>query len=338
MKGNLKLIGLGGMGINVLNMILPKIPSNTTGFANVDVNLIDTTEATITSYPKLQDKFIKIDPSKNVNKELDGLSGERKNKMIVEDIRYNIEKYADTLDIKKNNYYVLLFSASGGSGNLIGTILTKELLKRDANVLVITTVDSSNYLVTHNSIKTLESLDALSRSLNKPLLMSVFFNNDSNGISTPESERKVNIDILKLLGIVSMYTSGDTHDLDHQDMSNFFNTSNYKTFRVEPGLYHLDVGIGDVSNRDDILLTRTLLTTDKEDPKLPKHILHNKTGYAIDEQINKMGVENFPMYLMYVNNKVANIHGNLKDILNALNVKNQTTVLTDNTEDEDIIF
>lgn len=337
MKGNLKILGLGGMGINVVHSVISKVPTGE-DFADYDITLMDTTEATISNYPSLQNNFIKINPTKNKNKELDGLSGERKNKLVVEDIRHNVEEHVDKLTINKNDYYVLLFSSSGGSGNIIGSILTKELLKKNANVLVITTIDSSNYLVTHNSIKTLESLDMLSRSLNKPLLLSIFSNNARDSISTPDSERRVNTDILKLLAILSMYVSGSTHDLDHQDMSNFFNPSNYKTFRIEPGLYHLDIAMNDITRRDDVLLSRTLLAINREDIKLPRNILHNKTGYATKEHIEKFGENNFPMYLLYVKNKPAEIHSLLKEDLNRLEVTNRTTSLVSDENDDDIIF
>jgi len=338
MKGNLKILGLGGMGINVVNDVYNKLTAMGDKFANVEATLLDTTNATISNYPYLKDRFVKINPTKNTTKELDGLSGERKNKLIIDDIKHNIEQYVDSLSVKKNDYYVLIFSSSGGSGNIIGTVLTKELAKKDANILIITAVDSSNYLTTHNSIKTLESLDALSRTIKKPLLLSVHFNNKNNGISTPDSERDVNKNILRILGVVSMFVSGSTHDIDHQDMSNFFNVTNYKTFKIEPGLYYLDIATNKVDNNPDILLARTLLDYDKEDVVLPPHILHNKIGYADTQHVEKIGKDNFPIYLLYEKDVIAVIHNELTTILNKLKVVNTTTTLSSNTDDEDIIF
>jgi len=309
MKGNLHIIGLGGAGINITKYVADELKKLEETMAKVDDMYIDTTDKTIQNYRGKLDRFTKITSSKFDAIELDGTGGERKNVEVVEDITNNIAKFMNkNLPNNPNDYYVLIASASGGSGSIISAILAKALRSKDYTTIVVLVGDSSNLLNINNTINTITSMQSIAK-LTKTALPIVFFNNTVDGNTTPATEKAVNDKILKMLSIISLFTSGCNQNLDHEDMRKFFNPNRYKTFNVNQGIYNL--GAFDKELTDpNTLLVRTLIKEGVDDIKIDAKILHNKVGVVCKK--NEDFVENYPLFLTFRHNIMSKIVKDLK--------------------------
>ena len=317
MRGNMYVYGLGGAGINVVNDLRDTLPNLGGKFANVNFNLLDTTNKTIDNYPDLKDKFYRIESSKLGDTSIDGMAGERKNVEVVNEIKKSVINYINQHEDRHgiNNYHVLIFSGSGGSGNLIGTLLIKAMLEKDYNVIPVVIGDSSTLLNVTNTINTIAGLNNISKQL-KAALPIVYFDNSADGISSPESEKMVNKNILKLLTILSIYTSGYVHDIDHQDMNNFLLPSRYKTFTVQPGLYNLTVKTKSLTEPNAII-ARTLRGESDTNIDIRIPLLHNKIGIPLKEHVT--GIEDLlPMFLVVEKNTINQYASSLKARLKEL--------------------
>ncbi len=333
MRGNMYVYGLGGAGINVVNDIKDVLPNLGDKFAHVELNLLDTTNKTIDNYPDLKDRFYKIESSKLGNVSIDGMAGERKNVEVVNEIKKSVINYINQHEDRHgiNNYHILIFSGSGGSGNLIGTLMLKSMLEKDFNVIPVVIGDSSTLLNVTNTINTIAGLNNVAKQLNIALPI-VYFDNSTDGICTPETEKLVNKNILKLLTIMSIYLSGHVHDIDHQDMNNFLLPSRYKTFTVQPGLYNLTVKTKSLVE-PNVIIARTLRKESDMSLNIQVPLLHNKIGIPLAEHTK--GIEDLlPMFLVIEKNTVNQYANRLKQRLRELeSVKVVETEDIDSLED-----
>jgi len=293
-KGKLHLVGLGGCGTNVVVDLCERLSSLNEGFASIGCNFIDTTDKTIQAYPDHKDNFFKVNSTSSSDSELDGTGGERKNKANVMHMDQSVRKFVDTgLKNGKNDYYVIVASAGGGTGSTLSPLLLKVMLEKDFNVITVTIGDGSNFLSLNNTINTLTSLQGVAVS-KKKCVSNIYYNNTFNGVTSPKTETDVNNKIFKMLSIVSMFVSGSIQNIDHQDMINFFRPDKYTSFRVAPGIYSLGVALEEL-NDDSALLVRTIISEDTVDIPMSITPLHNKVG-TVTLDYDKFG--SYPLFLL----------------------------------------
>ena len=311
MKGNLHVIGCGGAGTNIAVDVFKRLRELEDTLSNVDVKFLDTTDKTIQKYPEFKEHFTKITSERFTVQDIDGMSGERKNPEVVSDIQENIKKWMDVNRPSNNvnDYYIIISSASGGSGSIINPLLTRALLSRDYTVLNFVVGDSSNLLNLENTINTIVSLNSIAKAT-KSVLPLMFFDNAVNGNTTPATEKINNDKIFKMLTLISLYTSGSNRDLDHEDMRKFFNPHRYKTFTVTPGLYTLGVAEKELTD-EHALLARTLIREGQEDIKIKVNLLHNKVGVISKE--NEDMLPAYPNFLILRNHIISRIVNELKE-------------------------
>jgi hypothetical protein len=294
-KGNLHLIGLGGCGTNVVVDLYEKINGLGDGFSNASCIFIDTTDKTIQAYPEYkEDNFFKVVSTSSTDNELDGTGGERKNKTNVMHMDKSVREFIDDSNLRngKNDYYVIVASAGGGTGSTLSPLLLRAMLEKDFNVLTVIIGDSSNFLSLNNTINTLTSLQGVSVA-SKKCVSNIYYNNTFNGVTSPKTENDVNDKVFKMLSVISMFVSGSIQNIDHQDMINFFRPDKYASFRVAPGVYSLGVTI-DALDDDSALLVRTVIKEDTKDIPVSITPLHNKVG-TVTKDYDSFGT--YPLFL-----------------------------------------
>jgi hypothetical protein len=203
----------------------------------------------------------------------------------------------------KNDYHVVIFSASGGSGSVIGSILVSLMLKQNYNVIPVVVGDESSLLNIKNTINTIVGLNKIAKQ-NKAAIGVVLFNNSIDGITTPKYEKEVNRSIKAWLSVLSMFVSGTMRDIDQQDMNNFIMPTRYKSFEVSPGIYKLGSTVGIVDDPNTILV-RTAITDKNKNYEINVPVLHNKVGTADENHIEVFGEESFPLYLTLRKEEIA---------------------------------
>jgi len=338
MRGNLIIHAAGGAGINSVSSIIEDVKGLGEAFANVIPSAIDTTDKTIVRHPNLQEYFYKITSNKVSLEDLDGTGGERKNKEAVDAIKESIKHYIDERFPKNNreDYHVVVASASGGSGSLITHLLTQQLSQLERNVIVILFTDTSNLLYANNSINTIAGINSLAKKSGIVLPVSLIRNN-LNGVTTPKSEEEANLQLLKELTILSLFTSGSIKDLDHQDMSNFFRAHVYKTFNINPGAYAIGFDLNKLK-QSDAFIARTIVTPEIDEYVINIPLVHNKEGTAREEHIKAIKKDNFPIFLTLRSTQLGEKVSELKadyEKLSQLSVINNSDVTGVGEDDED---
>jgi len=341
MRGKLYLYGIGGGGINILSSVANSISNLGEGFAEVELRTIDTTTKTIDKHPELLNTFYKIDSQRVSTDALDGLAGERKNKEAVLDIQNSLKEYLDTKigPNKKNEYHILIFTGSGGSGSVTASILISLMRSKDYNVLPVVIGDEANLLYVTNTINTLVGLNNIAKKTGTALPI-VYFSNSIDGITNYKYENETNQNVERFLSVFSMFVSGDIQDLDHQDMSNFLHPNRYKSFHVEPGLYTMGVKIKELNDYNTIL-ARTIVLPNSKNYKIEVPLLHNKVGIANDNHTEVFTEKAFPTYLTFKKNEINTIVEKLqerhKQLEELKEVKSSTLdKLSDAIEDDDL--
>ena len=294
MTGKLNMIGLGGAGVNIVADVAKRLSKLEDGFSNVTHRFIDTTDKTIQAYPDLKEDFYKVEASSSLDNSMDGMAGERKNTSAANDMNMSVRKFLDKgLPQNKNDYYILVASASGGSGSVLLPLLLKAMLEKDYTIMVVVVGDSSNLLSLNNTINTLTSLQAIAKATKKAVSV-VYYNNTFNGVTSPITEKKVNDKIFKMLSIVSMFVSGAIQNIDHQDMNNFFRPDKYASFRVAPGIYSLGVSLEELTD-ESTFIVRTIIHKTTDELKVTPVLLHNKVGTTT---VDYEEFDTYPIFLM----------------------------------------
>ena len=329
MKGKLNIYACGGMGTNALSFFLKNgLLDLGEEFSSIKYHTIDTTSKTVDSYPELKDTFYQIKSTLLSSEALDGMAGERKNTTVVKEVLKGVTSFIDAnVTSAKGDYHVVIFSGSGGSGSIAGSLLINELIKQDLTVIPVVAGDSSTLFYVNNTINTLASLNGIAKAA-KVALPVIYFDNNYDGTATTSAVTAVNNDLLRILKVLALFTSGSVRDIDHQDMYNFLMPSRYTTIEVDPGVYNLTAHIKKL-NDPNILLARTLLSSDSPEPIIEINLMQNKEGHVTDTQATKISTELFPLFLTLkknvLNEEVIRLQARYAE-LEGLKVVNNETI------------
>lgn len=216
--GSVLLLGAGGAATNVISTHYGI--SAAPGFANIKTRFADT------SLSNIRDKVgsqIKEDDIYIV----DGVDGSGKARsMNGSEIMKNIKPILHKF--KPEDFNILVFSASGGSGGVIGSLLLKEMLEQDKTVICVVVGSEESKITIENTVKTMQTLDAISRKVGKPVIVSYWHNG-------PDASRPKNdADMRQTLTALAILASKQNAELDTTDVANFVSFERVTT--VKEGL------------------------------------------------------------------------------------------------------
>ena len=307
-KGKIIAHFCGGAAANIADHVMRVVADLGEGFSDVTFNYLDTSRANYDKLPDARgDLFLVVNKAYG-SKTMEGSGGERSGKL--GEIAANIPDYLNNKKFLKkepDEYHMVVFSGSGGSGNTAGVLVTKELLKRSIPVFCVVVGDSSNAMFCINTLNTLATLNKFAIELGKPL--SVIYYNNSNffvdGLSA--AEREVNKQLLVTLSAVSLFLSGANGKLDNQDIIHFIDQSHYRTISLKPGLYGLHVYSKDINLPEGATPTNArILTTEGQDFALRADILHYKQGVVdVANVFETIKPDQFPLYFVTYSNFFA---------------------------------
>lgn len=290
----------GGAATVIADSVVNGIADLGDGFSDIVFSYLDTSRANI---DKIQPRgeFYQIIQKGHGEADLDGSGAERR--INAKNIALNVNDYLNKhkyLRKETKEYHMVMFSASGGSGNTIGVYILKALMERDIPAFAVIIGDSSNALYAINTLNVLATLNKFAIDLKKPLSI-IYVNNHryyTDGIAS--AEKAANKYLFVTLTAMSLFLSGDNEGIDNQDMANFIDQSNYKTINVKPGLYGVHVYSKDISLPEGATPTvARVLTLNNQDFNLKTTLLHYKRGVV--SNTNVFGVvkeEQFPLILV----------------------------------------
>lgn len=207
----IRIYATGGTGINIGSAFYNVVKSD--GFAEIKTCFVDT------SLSNIRDKVGKVIDEDDVFL-LEGVDGSGKLRKsnaqeLVKIVKPVLHKF------KPEDLNIVVFSASGGTGSVCGYYIAKELLEKDHNVICIVIGSEESKITIENTVKTLQSLDTLSRNIvKKPVTISYWHNNHTTTRQQNDASVKQTITALSILA------SKENKELDTADVSNFINFQN----------------------------------------------------------------------------------------------------------------
>ena len=219
--GTIRLYGCGGLGVNIVSYFEVASGQTEAGHATVHPCYIDTSRSNIDS--NLNDNHVFV---------VDGLDGSGKvRRENHEEISKNIRTVLQSHSPMDLN--VVVFSASGGSGSVIGPLIISELLSRKLPVVGIVVGSDESTITANNTIGTLKSLEAIAQKTQMPVVISY----EQNQHDVKRSE----IDTIcrRVISMLSILASRRNRELDTKDVANWVQF--HRATSVQPRLALLDV-------------------------------------------------------------------------------------------------
>ena len=219
-----KLYCNGGSGFNIAaDLIKNNVLATNPNVADVEICLIDTSESNYNKHKELFDKhnikpvFI---PGTN------GAGTVRKD--IVDRVVPHIPGII--YDNIPGDLNIVIHSAGGGSGSVVGPLVTKELLTNGYNTIVVLIGDTSNDTFAKNTSATIRTYEAFSREIEIPINCRYY----QNHISSNASIDTINNAINSFVNDLRVLFSGNIHGVDDSDLKNLLNF--YKVTRSKSTL------------------------------------------------------------------------------------------------------
>lgn len=258
------LFGCGGAGINLIQSFLAHAGKKEEGFAEFSPFFLDTSRSNIHGPVDVERVYL-----------IAGIDGSGKKR----DSNYRLitERSKEMLHrFKPGDVNVVIHSASGGSGSIIGPTLVSELLSREVPTIVIVVGSSDSRIETDNTIKTLKSYEVISKKREAPVA-AVYYENSKD---TPRGT--VDARIQTTIVLLAAIFSGENRELDSADLKNFLNYPAVTSFN--PKLTYLDFFSKEITiERDQTVVSAVTLTDSQTDSALPVPVEYQAVGFISDK-------------------------------------------------------
>ncbi len=267
MSNKLNIYACGGAGTNIASQLMKYQHTEDFGFCELDVCFIDTSASNFTKDIPEEQTYL-----------VDGLDGSGKKRdsnytAIAERSKEIMQKF------KPGDVNIVIHSASGGSGSVIGPILAGELSRKNPTVVIIIG-SSDSRIETDNTIKTLRSYEVISRKKEYPIAAMYYENNKGTPRGIVDSHIKIDISLL------SMLYSGDNSELDTADLNNFINYNLVTSY--SPSLCHLVFFTKEIDlGKDQYVASVATLCDINLDPSINIPVEYQAVGYVKSESAIK---------------------------------------------------
>lgn len=274
MSTKLRVFACGGFGVNIASELGQFEGKVNKGYADMDICYIDTSRSNMLGKKLLNEEKLYI---------LEGIDGSGKKR----DQNYGVlsESAKDILhQYKPSSINIVLHSASGGSGSVIGPILVSELIKRNELVIPVIVGSNASRIEVENTLKTLKSYESISKKCDHPIVACYKENSKEN------PRGKVDNEVTTLIMLLAVLFSGQNRELDKADLNNFINY--HKVTDFQPKLNYLDFWSMGVSlEKGTSLVTVATLCDDDNSPELDVPVEYQCVGYVLDENKDVLHVK-----------------------------------------------
>ena len=210
----IKVWGLGGFGVNqVCNL------PNILNYNNSTYCIIDTSTAN-THRQNVDNRVNVIYVGSDGHGKLRGTN--------LDVLQQKVDNIVYT-DEDESDIDIVIFSLSGGSGSVVGPLVVKALSRKDKPVIIITVADATSTVDCENSIKTIKSIENISRN---SYVNMILFDNSLDG-----REQVDNSIINKLIKLTSAINLNYIRELDKSDIIVAMRPYHHKILSDVRGLY-----------------------------------------------------------------------------------------------------
>lgn len=306
----------GGAGTNLGAQFTQYSKKQAPGFAEIETYFIDTSKSNMN--PSITaDNIYLVD-------DLDGSGKKRDTNYVVLS-----ERAKEILHrFKPGDINIILHSASGGSGSVIGPILTSELLSRGILVLVVMVGSTGSRKETENTLKTLQSYEMISSKREMPLV--AFYRENSRDKPRGHVDSEIHTAVVMLAAIFS----GANRELDTADLRNFINYN--KVTSYSPKLSFLDFFSGEVMlEKGQSLVSLVSLVDDKTTSDISIPVEYQTVGFISDATMKLITIP-LPIHACviagYFNQAVHKLDEKLKMFDEARSVVVEKSIVKSNTD------
>lgn len=302
MSNKLVVIGAGGGGTSVVGKAIKGLEGMGDGFSTIEYHFIDTSKNNYDMIDPIGD-FYKVEKlASNDKNVINGAGGDRFSSL--KEAMANAPVFLDKIKLTKketNTFVCVVFSASGGSGSNLAIAILDSLMDKNIPTFALVIGDSGDALKLRNTQAVLATLNKKATDKGK-CLITYYVNNAEMDASQTKGESIANDRFKNVMGIMSLFLSGDNESLDSTDMANFINQQDYKGIKTPAGLYSLSVhtGNGEIKLPNYCIPTvaRTL-TAPGKDVEFGLNVLHHKIGAVVSENaLALFGEKSFPLHIV----------------------------------------
>lgn len=302
MSNKLVVIGAGGGGTSVVGKAIKGLEGTGDGFSTIEYHFIDTSKNNYDMIDPIGD-FYKVEKlASNDKNVINGAGGDRFSSL--KEAMANAPVFLDKIKLTKketNTFVCVVFSASGGSGSNLAIAILDSLMDKNIPTFALVIGDSGDALKLRNTQAVLATLNKKATDKGK-CLITYYVNNAEMDASQTKGESIANDRFKNVMGIMSLFLSGDNESLDSTDMANFINQQDYKGIKTPAGLYSLSVhtGNGEIKLPNYCIPTvaRTL-TAPGKDVEFGLNVLHHKIGTVVSENaLALFGEKSFPLHIV----------------------------------------
>lgn len=217
-QGNIRLYGCGGAGINLASKFDNSSHNPEKGYAIANPVYVDTSRSNLK--PSMTEEYFAI---------LEGVDGSGKvRRENHEQIGKSVKSILQTH--KPQDFNIVIFSASGGSGSVFGPLIVKELLSRNLPVVAIVIGSDESAITAQNSLNTIKSLESIAESVGLPVI--AYYDHNDRDVKRSEVDASAVRTIAKLAVLASRQNS----ELDSRDISNFLQYTRVTNVRARLAL------------------------------------------------------------------------------------------------------
>ena len=243
MKQNtVRLLACGGAGINLASRFETMKDKDSGNFAKLEIAYVDTSASNMRSKDLPEDSIFLFE----------GLDGSGK---IRSANAQEVSKSALAILQKfpAGAINVVIHSASGGSGSVIGPSLVSELKKKGEQVIVIMIGSTDTIIETKNTYKTLETYQSIAKLRSSSVVTHYLENSD-------KGRQEVDSLIMYAITMLAGLYSGVHAELDSADLKSWleFATSTTPVPTIASLTFHTDKA--ELKTKDKIVSIATLAT------------------------------------------------------------------------------
>ena len=316
---SMTIFALGGTGINIAKELYRPEVCKEPGFAPFKTVFIDTSRSNV---PEGVDNFIHIkDPTGALTK---GSGKVRSTNYEAASVHLqDVLKEAKPSDIN-----VIIHSASGGTGSVLGNMMVSSFLAQGKDVVILMVGSTTCRQEIVNTINTIKSYQSVALTRKKPVICHYLENGKMKMVDNDASIQLVSI-------LLTAIWSDENHGLDEQDLHNFLNyqyVSNYK-----PGLAQLDILTnGEVPNigKGQAISSVLSMIRDGEDPDPGLTVGYHSFGTFSQEASESIKMET-PIHLHTVQGYYASILKELQEKLKEIDEYDRSNVVSHIEIEED---
>ena len=306
-RKKIAIYACGGCGINLGSVFLRYEGQEDSGFAQINSYFIDTSKSNIIHSKVPEDKLYLVDG-------LDG-SGKRREtnyQALAENSKRIIHQF------KPGDINIVLHSASGGSGSVMGPILVSELLDRKLPTIVVLVGGTSSRIETDNTIKTLKSYEMISRKRNSPVIAAYRENSPTKNRGDVDSE------IQTIVMVTAALFSGQNRELDASDLKNFLNYNSVTSYT--PKLTFFDFFAKDIIlNKEESLISLVTLVDTETPSDVHIPVEYQAVGFLPESTKQAIGVS-LPIHACTISGFFIKVVERLEDKLGDFDAARQVAV------------